>query len=496
MSTHRHRTKINSPLFMAPKKISDQTHDKYLDQSRKNRGDDKRHYTNYPNDDVHQGSENFSDESSNEFNNEHFSYGMTSNDHVDGSSDHAGGNYGHVGGHHGHVGGHHGHIGENHIGGNYGHIGGNYGHVGGIDKNNDIEANSSNEYFSFSDESADAIYHQQPHQPHSQISPQHPHQQISPQHQHQHQQNQHQHQQNQHQHQQNQHPHQQNKHPHQQNQHPHQQQQQTSQQSGGKDFEHIGGADDSYNINGEYGPFVMHRDALRRSLTELKSQSNVLIRNLSAHHKKIFDDVVETTRVLNKSQALYDLVLADIRTVFCDIADMRPGTVGAFFCGCFSPDKFNGPMGCSPKCTASLTPTEGTPGYNNCDDGVFLYKDGTFTALNEKRSPHIYVYLSDPHFVAFKPINIVQLKDAGVEYATLFYTHEDGSYKDVTNPIPIDKLPVSTDNVNPLNEEGVIIVPPPNETTYNNTAAIVVGVLVGILIIIAIAVLIYISMQE
>lgn len=194
-------------------------------------------------------------------------------------------------------------------------------------------------------------------------------------------------------------------------------------------------------VNSQGGSFQLNRKTLKESLQELKTQSHVSLRELSTEYTESFRSIVEALRLLHGSQGLYDIILNDIRNVFNDIKDVKPGTVAAFFIGCFNDDKFPGPMGCSPKCAASLPPTEGTPGYNNCEDLVLIYSDGLFSSLNEKQSTHAYIYIGDPEFSGFTLENISQLKSAGIEKSSLIYGNQDGTYREVTGDLTIDQLP-------------------------------------------------------
>lgn len=214
-------------------------------------------------------------------------------------------------------------------------------------------------------------------------------------------------------------------------------------------YQHVGGEEDVFIINGPAESFQLHRKTLKEALEELKTQANVPLRQLNAQHTESFRSIVEALRLLYGSQALYDLILTDIRAVFIDIKDVRPGTVAAFFIGCFNDDKFPGPMGCSPKCAASLPPTEGTPGYNNCDDLVLIYSDGLFSSLNEKRSTHAYVYIGDHEFPGFSLDNVRQLRDAGIENASLIFGNQDGSYREVTGALSLDQLPLRPEPAEP-----------------------------------------------
>jgi hypothetical protein len=216
----------------------------------------------------------------------------------------------------------------------------------------------------------------------------------------------------------------------------------------------------------------------------LKTQAGVSIRQLTPEHTEAFKGVMEALRLLYGSQALYDLVLTDIRNVFNDVGEIKPGTVAAFFIGCFNDDKFPGPMGCSPKCAASLPPTEGTPGYVNCDDLVLIYSGGLFSSLNEKSSSHAYIYIGDVDFQGFTSENIRELRNAGIENASLVFGNQDGTYREVSSAITVDKLPIGREN--PVQSSSI-----QSEETNNNNGAGVVVLIIILVIIILLAVLLY-----
>lgn len=251
-------------------------------------------------------------------------------------------------------------------------------------------------------------------------------------------------------------------------------------------YEHVGGEEDVFIINSQGGSFQLHRKTLKDTLADLKSQASVSVRQLSPEHTESFKSIVEALRLLYGSQALYDLVLNDIRGVFNDVRDVKPGTVAAFFIGCFNDDKFPGPMGCSPKCAASLPPTEGTPGYANCDDLVLIYSDGLFSSLNEKRSHHAYIYIGDINFNGFNGENIRQLKEAGIENASLIFGNADGSYREVTSPLALDQLPRKVEVGDAVS---VPPIEPASSTTNSGGAAIALIIIVIIVILLLIFVL-------
>lgn len=264
-------------------------------------------------------------------------------------------------------------------------------------------------------------------------------------------------------------------------------------------YEHVGGEEDIFIINGQGGSFQFHRKTLKDTLADLKTQANVSVRQLSPEHTESFRSIVEALRLLYGSQALYDLVLTDIRAVFSDVKDVKPGTVAAFFIGCFNDDKFPGPIGCSPKCAASLPPAEGTPGYANCDDLVLIYSEGLFSSLNEKRSSHSYIYIGDSDFSGFTIENIRQLREAGIENSSLIFGNHDGSYREVTSALTLDQLPCKIETEAPkapkapkAQSSGTNHQPTPTNPDSSNTnsgAGILFAIIIIVIIILLLVVL-------
>jgi len=247
--------------------------------------------------------------------------------------------------------------------------------------------------------------------------------------------------------------------------------------------------EDVFIINSQGGSFQLHRKTLKDTLLELKVFANTSVNQLDPPQLESFKSIVEALKLLYGSQAVYDIVLNDIRESFSDIKDVKPGTVAAFFIGCFTDDpKFPGPMGCSPKCAASLPPTEGTPGYGNCDDLVLIYKDGLFSSLNEKRSRHAYVYIGEPSFNGFTDENITQLSEAEIETVSLVFGNQDGTYREVTSPLLLEKLPRNSEKA-PITKQVVPVQTSEMTSTTSSAAGIIFAIIIIGLIILLIVVI-------
>jgi hypothetical protein len=235
-------------------------------------------------------------------------------------------------------------------------------------------------------------------------------------------------------------------------------------------------------FNTKDGPFKLNRDTLRATLNDLKAHGSTLISKLPKTQASIFKNIVDIMGVVYDTQGLYDIVLSDIRSVFTNTENVRPGTLEAFLIGCANDDKFTGPMGCNPKCAAGLPPPDGTPGYTQCEDMVLIYGDGNFSALNEQVSTHTYIYVDGPDFKGFSSENIRSLREANISQVTLLYGGPNGSYTEVTPKLSLEQLP-STSTV----KSSDVNATQTNSTTVNGAGVALVIILIIIIILLLIA---------
>jgi hypothetical protein len=245
-------------------------------------------------------------------------------------------------------------------------------------------------------------------------------------------------------------------------------------------------SDDSIIIDGDAESFKLNRTALKQNLIDLKPFAHLPGSRLPQQQSANFKVILEVMRTLYGTPAMYDVVLADVHSIYGDLQDVKPGTVGAFFSGCFQNDNFSGPLGCSPKCAASLPPTEGTPGYANCDDLVLIYDDGAFSSLNDKRSEHAFVYIGDTKFSGFTVNDIRQLRDAGIINVSLIFGDEDGAYKEITAPTVLSQLPTKAGESEIAKTEAT-----QTSSSSSNTGAGIAIAIIVIIIIILLAFLLF-----
>lgn len=219
--------------------------------------------------------------------------------------------------------------------------------------------------------------------------------------------------------------------------------------------------------------YTFDRKVLRNTLQELKPHAHDKVKSLSANKQEMFEDVVNAMRILYSSPKYYKIIMDDILIIFADVKNVVPETVGSYFIGCTNDKSFTGPSGCSPKCVASLPAADG---YSECDDLVLVYADGDFGSLNEKRSEHAFIYI-DPKFVfrGFSKDNIHKLKNNDIEKVSLIFANSDGSYREITQALPVNQLPKDSSTSSNSN----------SSSSSSNAGGIVVFIILLILIAIA-----------
>jgi hypothetical protein len=261
-------------------------------------------------------------------------------------------------------------------------------------------------------------------------------------------------------------------------------------------FEHKGGPEDIFVVHSNDSVFEVHRTNLKETLNDLKVYSHTQVRDLDSPTTESFKMVVDALKLLYTVPTLYSLVMSDIRSIFNNINNVIPGSVGAFFVGCFHHSSFPGPQGCNPICTASLPPLD--PNYSTCDDMVLVYSDGSFSTLNNKNTSHAYIYINNSNFIGFTEENLLLLKDANIETCTLIFGNPDGSYSEIRSPQHISQLPLKNQipthvlkpNNTPLTPKSSL-EPQHITPTRNTTVAVTFTVMIIIIVILLILMLYY-----
>lgn len=254
---------------------------------------------------------------------------------------------------------------------------------------------------------------------------------------------------------------------------------------GNNGYIHQGGVNDIYIVQTEdHGSFEFGRKQLNESLQTLKKYHATPTKQLG-NAQQLFTDINDCLTVLHGT-SLYDLVLEDIRSVFGDVKPLKPGTLGAYFMGCLQDSGIPSlTLGCDPKCAGAVPPSStASPGYNECEDMVLLYQNGTFSQLSdvESNTTYIYVDMEESKFPGFNEDNIKQLKDIGIQHAIIIYGgKDDGSYSKITDEIDVNNLPV-------IKNEKPVVVPnqnsvTPAQTNTNKTGVMIFFIIVAVLVI-------------
>lgn len=218
-------------------------------------------------------------------------------------------------------------------------------------------------------------------------------------------------------------------------------------------YEKISNDEDIYLIKTDNGhSYKLYRKHLLDTLKELHKFSHLQTSKLNEEQNSLLSSTIEATRILYNTKALKDLVLKDIQDIF-HIKNPIPGTIGAFFVGCLNNDDFTGPIGCNPRCAASLLNCDE---HFNCSDTILILTENEFKSLNNKHTSHAYIYIEDSEFKDFKSYQISQLKDAGIQSITIIYSNEDGSYKEITNELHIDTF--DCDNNSNIQAGWIVII--------------------------------------
>lgn len=248
--------------------------------------------------------------------------------------------------------------------------------------------------------------------------------------------------------------------------------------------------DEPQIIHTEEGSFLFKPNELREALQELEPVFPVPIKKLSLNYQEKFTHVVESLKLAFVDSVAHTKALNVIQSICpSDTENIRPGSVGSFFCGCLCHNANNSviPLSCTAHCNLSIPFPHETHGIKECEYSVLLYitEDRQFYSLLDKGTSTAYIYVDSNNNTTFTRDNINKLREAGITTIILVRINDDNTY-DTTNmsEIPVDSLPV--DDGNNINNSDVNMNTP---TTDNSVGGIVFAV---ILIILALLLLIVI----
>lgn len=236
---------------------------------------------------------------------------------------------------------------------------------------------------------------------------------------------------------------------------------------------------DTILINTDEGSFIFNPNELQDAIQELEPVFPVPIKKLTVDYQNKFSHVVESLKLAFLDSVAHNKALNVIQSICpSNTENIRPGSVGSFFCGCLCHNANNSviPLSCTAHCNLSIPFPHETQGIKECEYSVLLYvtEDHQFYSLLDKATPTAYVYV-DSDYKMFTKNNIDKLREAGITNIILVRINDDNSYdtQNMSN-IPIDQLPTEQ-------SENISDQQTTPTTSTNNTAG---GVIFAIIIII------------
>jgi hypothetical protein len=176
----------------------------------------------------------------------------------------------------------------------------------------------------------------------------------------------------------------------------------------------------------------------------LKAYHTHQISDLSGDVKTKLDNLIAVYQLLYGTAPFAKFIDVAKEVFMCsDLStseNLAPGSVGAFFCGCFTSNKqYKGDLGCSPLCAGSLPPQHGTEGWNFCNESVLLYQGNkVFKSLHEgtnKEEAIIEINVTVVNFKGFTKDEITQLESLGIKRIKI--VKNVGGQKEYTDTFPL-----------------------------------------------------------
>jgi hypothetical protein len=241
-------------------------------------------------------------------------------------------------------------------------------------------------------------------------------------------------------------------------------------------------ADEMLVFKGDHDNLAISLKDIRRSLEDLCRVGHIPIKELSGKHLEDFHHIVNVLRVAYPSPA-YGPLFDVVHDTFKHHKTVKPGTVAAFFHGCFIDTNFRDMPSCSDTCAGSTPPPQGTPGWQSCDKLAILLDDqGILRTLNEPQSvDQAYVFIAENyHFDGFTNESITQLSSYGVKKVNLIKSSGQ-TYEYLTGDfVPLNQLPRRPVRTAPTST--VTVTP----TNTNQTWSLVFFIFIIILVLIVV----------
>lgn len=228
------------------------------------------------------------------------------------------------------------------------------------------------------------------------------------------------------------------------------------------------------NANSAYPDVItVNLDDIRTRLNRLRPLANQQISSLSGAAQEDYRALVQYMKLLYDTDA-YKVYHDEVRNKFGDLADVQPGTVGAYFIGCVLSSSVDKLPGCSVICAGSMPLPKLPEGQDQHLDAfcpytvVIAMPSGSgfeFKTLREgSNKDNLIVYVdSKSNFTGFSDDEKAQLGKYGASHVTIRKYLPDGkTYVDLNNGNgKVDQLPSRVDVIpatNPNTASGSLLV--------------------------------------
>lgn len=228
---------------------------------------------------------------------------------------------------------------------------------------------------------------------------------------------------------------------------------------------------------------------LESMLDALRENSAKPIRSLEGPIQDKFKQMVSYVNLLYDTEH-YSTLYKMIMSKFANVKDLQPGTVGAYFAGCFQ--NVTGIMpNCSPICAGSVPPPKRD--WTFCEDkviwGVLTGSKYTFTELNQVKSDKALLFVNHNNPASFPGLTDdekMQLMKLGVKEVKLMgYTQDGRQYIELSDQyVPVmdvkSRLSIVPAGLTPPD---LIETKPSVKTGSSNTALILLLVVLILIIL-------------
>lgn len=194
---------------------------------------------------------------------------------------------------------------------------------------------------------------------------------------------------------------------------------------------------------------VLDLETIRSHLVALKPASQVRIKNLDDHQRRLYNYIVSQVQKYHDDPAAMEQIQHVFQEVYKDVGTPEPGTLASYFVGCSSqPILGFAPKNCGLHCAAALTGL--AQGEAPCDARVILALPNgtnlTFVSISSTLSEDAIVYLTQGSTTGFNQAEIEELARMNVNRVMIvYYDTKTQSYKQIQDWTELAKLPQRVD---------------------------------------------------